>query len=311
MPRLARLAPLIPLAALTAPAVAGPTATAPVIGGTRTADGAFPGVGALLYSFGGQTMAGCTGTLIAPTVVLTAAHCLDPEVTGGLAPSGFTFDHDTVSHSPTPVYPVASAMKHAQFDINSLPGGLGQVYDIGLVFLSTPVTDVAPVRMPTAEQATALAVDTELRIVGYGQTSDADPNSTGVMFDAATGIRELNSFEMRVSSGTPDPQNCHGDSGGPALADFDGELRVVGVVSRSYQSGQCDNGGVDTRVDAYLPWIAANVPDGLPCGSGPAEACPVAEDDGGCCSTGGDRRAPGPLAIGAAVAAVLARRRRR
>ncbi len=286
--------------------------SAEVIGGVRTPDDKFPGVVGLLYDFGGgQLGLGCTGTFIAPDVVLTAAHCIDPEVTGGITPGFITFGHDTTSARP-PTYAVSRVVKHPSFDINANVGdGLGQFFDIGLVFLAAPITDHTPVRMPTPELGTALAIDDELAIVGYGQTSDADPNSVGVMYDAVTGVRELAPTELRVSSGGGDPQNCHGDSGGPALATFDGEQRVVGVVSRSYQSPQCDNGGVDTRVDAYLTWIHETADAAaFPCGSGLAAACPVeGTDDGGCCSTGAS--APGPLAVGAAVAALLARRRRR
>ncbi len=309
--------PLLPaaLATITLAACADtPTLdshTAEVIGGVRTPDDKFPGVVGLLYDFGGgQLGLGCTGTLIARDVVLTAAHCLDAEVTGGITPSFVTFGHDTTGARP-PTHAVSRVIKHPSFDINAdIGGGLGQFFDIGLVFLAAPVTDHAPMRMPTPDLGTALAIDDELAIVGYGQTSDADPNSVGVMYDALTGVRELGPTELRVSSGGGDPQNCHGDSGGPAFATFDGEQRVVGVVSRSYQSPQCDNGGVDTRVDAYLTWIHETAADAaFPCGSGLAAACPVGDEDGGCCSTG--TSAPGPLAVGAAVAALLARRRRR
>ncbi|MBK9029829.1 MAG: trypsin-like serine protease [Myxococcales bacterium] len=310
---------LVPTAlalALAAPLVAACVETPavddralPVIGGSRTADGAFPGVGALLYDFGGgQIGAGCTGTLIAPDVVLTAAHCLDPQLTGVPKPAAFTLAHDTLSGTPTQ-HPVDHTLRHPQFDINAaIGGGLAQFFDIGLVFLGAPVTDVAPIKMPTPDEATALAVDTDLTIVGYGQIADTNP-VVGVMYDATTAIRELAAAEMRVSRGGADPQNCHGDSGGPALTTIGGGERVVGVVSRSYQSNQCDNGGIDTRVDAYLDWIHANVPAGIPCGSGLAEACPVEDDAGGCCSTGGP--APSSIALGGLAAALALRRRRR
>lgn len=306
---LALLAPLALAACVEDPTLG--TGDQPVIGGTRTPDGMYPAVGALVYDFGGQTLAGCTGTLITPQVVLTAAHCLDPQVTGGILPTGFTLKHDTTT-STMPMTGVMSTMRHESFDINSGGSGLSQFFDIGLVFLTAPVTGVNPVRMPTPDEATALTVGTELELVGYGQTSDANPNSTGVMFNAVTHAIELVPTEMRVSMGTPDPQNCHGDSGGPALAVLGGGQRIVGIVSRSYESAQCDNGGVDTRVDAYLTWIHSKVTTGIPCGSGLAPACMEGEDggdDSGCCSTG----APGgsSLLLGAAASAFLLRRRRR
>jgi MYXO-CTERM domain-containing protein len=122
--------------------------------------------------------------------------------------------------------------------------------------------------------------------------------------------------------GAPQPQNCYGDSGGPGFASVGGVRRVIGVVSRSFDSGpDCDAGGVDTRVDAYLSWIHAHLPAGteVPCDSGLAEACPapepepdpddpMAEEDGGCCSTGDNGASSALLAL--ALCALVLRRRR-
>lgn len=283
--------------------------TDPVIGGTVTAEGQFPGVGALLYDLGGGGgEAGCTGTLISPTVVLTAAHCLDPQL-GGDALVGFTLAHDTLGAPPT-MTAVARKVAHAQFDFNAELGpGLGQWFDIGLVFLAAPITEVAPIRLPRPADGADLLADADLTIVGYGRTSN-DTQDVGVMHDAATKLVSLNDWELQVGMGQGQPQNCHGDSGGPALAELAG-TRVVGVVSRSFDlSSECLNGGVDTRVDAYLDWIVAQGVTDLPCGSGPAAACPGEDDGGGCCST--SSRSPlGPLVLAALALAPLARRRRR
>ena len=95
----------------------------PVIGGEITPEGEFPCVGALWLS--SQNTFECTGTLIAPDVVLTAAHCI---VFAGETPD-FTFAHDTVSTLP-PVLQVSSAIAHENFDINTDPGsGPGVWYD--------------------------------------------------------------------------------------------------------------------------------------------------------------------------------------
>lgn len=310
LPRLPRLAPLaasLGLAACTEPTLGQDGQ--PIIGGTLTPDGEFPGVGALLYDLGsGRPETGCTGTLIAPTVVLTAAHCVDPAL-GGDALVAFTLAHDTVSAAP-PMTMVASKTKHEQFDLGAdITPGLGKWFDIGLVVLQSPITEVPPVRLPRPTDGLALTADTDITIVGYGRTSDAT-NDVGVMFDSVTKLASVGDWELQIGAGGGQPQNCNGDSGGPALIEIAGVPRVVGVVSRSFDAQPgCRNGGIDTRVDAYLDWIFAQMPADVPCGSGLAPACADDDDEGGCCSTGGS--AGGPLALGVLVAGLVLRRRRR
>lgn len=288
------------------------TATSEVVGGEVTSPGEFPGVGALMYDMGGgQLQFGCTGTLIAPNVVLTAGHCLDPNLVGGSVP-GFTLSLDTFA-DPV-VTPGAMAIPHEQFSLDNLPaeGGFSETFDVGLVILAQPITEVAPVPMPRPVDAPELVAGMPMQIAGYGAT-DAQGNGGGVMFDATTAMISLDTTELQVGMGAPQPQNCFGDSGGPGFATVGGVRRVIGVVSRSFDSGpDCDAGGVDTRVDAYLAWIHDHLPAGaaVPCDSGLAEACPEPEpeepdeptgdeeEDGGCCSTGDHGAGSALLALG-------------
>lgn len=295
-------------------------ATSEVVGGNVTPPGAFPGVGALMYDMGGggPPQFGCTGTLIAPTVVLTAAHCIDPDLVGNGVP-GFTLALDTFS-APA-VVPGAMAIPHEQFDLEMLPpeGSLSEAFDIGLVVLEQPIVEIAPVPMPRPVDAPELVAGLAMQIAGYGAT-DAQGNGGGVMFDAETVMISIGPTELQVGMGAPQPQNCYGDSGGPGLATVGGVRRVIGVVSRSFGDGfECNAGGIDTRVDSYLTWIHSKLPAGtvVPCDSGLAEACPEPEPDpapidegdaGGCCSTGGDGTGSALLAV---LLGMLARRRRR
>ena len=277
-----------------------------IIGGAATPAGGFPGVGALLYDVGSGPQTGCTGTLIAPSVVLTAAHCVDPSL-GGDALVGFTLDHDTVSALPA-MTTIANRRPHEQFSLGNevKPNELTRWFDIGLVVLAEPITAVAPIKLARPVDSATLVAEADLHIVGYGRTSN-DTGDLGVKQDAATKLISTGDWELQVSRGQGQPQNCHGDSGGPALTAVGG--RVVGVVSRSFDlTGDCLNGGVHTRVDAYLDWIFAQELTDVPCGSGLSPACAEDDEDDGGCSTGG---APTGWLTVLGVALALATRRRR
>jgi MYXO-CTERM domain-containing protein len=308
------LATLLPLAAC----VADPTLDsdeAYVIGGNLTTEGKFPGVGGLMADIGGgQVELGCTGTLIAPDAVLTAAHCVDPAIWGDAVP-GFTLALDATGATGTPAFtPGRAKFAHESFDIQAeISDGLSQFFDVGVVLLAEPITSVEPVRMIRPDQVAALVADLDLEIAGYGRTSN-DTDDYGVMYDAVTKVISLNPSELQVGMGAPQPQNCNGDSGGPGMADVGDGRRVVGIVSRSFSGAECTNGGVDTRVDFYLDWIHSKVTSGIPCGSGLSPACPVDpedEEDGGCCSTGGGGAGGSVVLALGALGVVLSRRRRR
>lgn len=98
MRRLAALA-LLPLtvACSDRPTPAAPDPPSFIVGGTPTGDG-FASVGALLFDFNADGVIDgddqwCTGSLIAPTVFLTAAHCIVTPFT----PAGTQFH---ISFSP-------------------------------------------------------------------------------------------------------------------------------------------------------------------------------------------------------------------
>jgi MYXO-CTERM domain-containing protein len=297
-----------------------------VIGGSPTPQGEYPAVGALWSDmFAG---ASCTGTLIRPDVVLTAAHCVEEAFLGSEIP-GFTLANDTLS-SPPVVVAGLRYVQHPQFDINVDPGaGVAQFYDIGLLWLAQPITSTDPMLIATPAEANAGLVDgLDLQLVGYGRTSN-ETNDFGIKYDAIADLVDFNESELQISPGGGAPQNCHGDSGGPAIVDFGAGQRVIGVVSRSAAAkNDCDDGGIDTRPDYYLQWIEdeinaaceggacpdAGVPDAMPApdAGSPDAGDPGAEgDDSGCCSTGKGGGEAGALLLGALVLGSLRRRRPR
>jgi len=227
----------------------------------------------------------CTATLIAPDVVLTAGHCLDPfGLTFGLFELDnlafwVTFEEDLsgmVGQSqgeptelPDDAVEASGWVQHPGFDMDAFGAGVdgpGRFDDIALVFLETPITNRPHAYLPSAEEDGSIVEGQAVDIVGYGQQTQTDgpfdppPDGTvNVRIHAESFINELAEFEMQIGDGPETSRKCHGDSGGPTYTqvetDLSNDVRVIGVTSHAYDERDCDVGGVDTRVGPYLEWI--------------------------------------------------------
>jgi hypothetical protein len=241
----------------------------------------------------------CSSTLIAPDVVLLAAHCVDPEALNYSMTFGFGeteilamgwtreadltyWTEDMGTGFPDDAVPVTEARYHADFDIQALEVGLGENHDIALLFLAEPVLDVPLGVLPTVEEAAQMTEGAPVTVVGWGQQVatglfEPPPAGTyGIKQQGESTIAGLGSYEMQIGAEVSDVRKCHGDSGGPTFFDVDaasvGKTRVVGVTSHAYDETDCnETGGVDTRVDAYLDWIDAELRDG--CATGVRSWC--------------------------------------
>lgn len=266
-----------------------------IIGGEMAEPGEHPAAGFLWMLSDSGLVSGCSASLIAPDVVLTAAHCVEDlgpiTVTLAFTNAVTAIDAFTRFSPPFELRPETRVgrdfVAHPDFGFSSaIGGGLARVNDIALVFLDAAFTDVLPARLPPGPEF--MDLETPVTIVGYGLR---EPNQQiGIreakQFTAETRITELGPWEMRVGRTSPDapfiPQKCHGDSGGPSFVSVPGEAPyVVGVTSRAYDPGDnCASGGVDTRVEAYLSWIEAEMEaaclEGRRPGA-PEEACGTSE----------------------------------
>ncbi len=261
-------------------------------------------VGALLWEVPEQLAEiRCSGALIAPDVVLVAAHCLLVPLGGALpAHLYFSTDADVSSFAGRgAVVPVGSAraaawVAHPGFDPEREPGdGLGQIHDLGLVFLDAPQA-TAPLALARAELAPLIVESATVTIVGYGARS-AGGVDVGLRVAATSRVNAVGASEIQVGDRAPTPQKCRGDSGGPTLLEpGDGLVpasRVIGVASRAYDATACATGAIDTRVDAYFPWIAEEMV--AACADGRRAACegdgaplvPARPNDGGEVERGG------------------------
>ncbi|HEX3474717.1 MAG TPA: trypsin-like serine protease [Kofleriaceae bacterium] len=256
------VAPPAPVGA--APAADAPAAASPapeIIGGTSTTVGQYPTVVGLEV---GSFL--CTGTLIAPTWVVTAGHCVDPDVV--MLPSQDAVTKGTTVHFNTvdiigdagTVVEASATFKDPLFD----PMNLGS-NDLGLIQLATPVTDVAP--SPINLSAVLAPVGTVATLVGYGLTSaPGGDGTTGLEFELTNRIsipcpskgigRDL---DLLCFSQTDNKGTCSGDSGGPAFAIINGKPTVVGVTS--FGDPACASYGADTRLDIEQNFLLQHVPE--------------------------------------------------
>ena len=192
----------------------------------------------------------CTGTLIAPKVVLSAAHCM-----GEGGPDAVSFGNDGATGQSIEVKSL-----HVYPDPNN-------TYDVAVLRLkhAAPV-DHAVIALPCVLDQ-AFADGRNVTIVGFGATDKNDWNTrknqvTTVVRDHD--CSEINRFgcNSRVSpngefvAGKDGKDSCFGDSGGPVYVTQGGQPYLVGVTSRGATDDEdCGEGGVYVRADAVFGWI--------------------------------------------------------
>lgn len=228
------------------PAYAGP---APIVGGTIARSSDWPDVVAVLGITGT-----CTGTLVAPDVVLTAGHCIEIEpivvVThaDSLEP-GAPGDHIDVKWSRA--YP--------QWQDR---------FDVGVVVLQR-IARTEPRAIATACLANQrLAAGAGVTIVGYGLTApDASDDNTRLhaaripvtdpFCEHAPGCMRTAGPNGEFAAGGRGTDSCYGDSGGPAYLETPSGFALAGVTSRALAIDglPCGNGGIYARADKVVAWI--------------------------------------------------------
>lgn len=215
-----------------------------IVGGVRSTD--FPDCVAV----GTDNDWCCSGTLVAPTVVVTAGHC----VGGGCASRVFV-GTDVSRPRDGRAFKVAQRLSHPGYRPPRAQD------DIAVLILAEPVRDVAPRRIAPAS---ALTKARSVRVVGYGNTDNEGTVGYGIrrlvdvpMADPDPRFGADPKTEFVAGAPFLDRDSCSGDSGGPAYVQLRSGWALAGATSRSTATSlrTCGDGGVYTTVAAFEDWL--------------------------------------------------------
>jgi secreted trypsin-like serine protease len=236
-----------------------------IIGGTPVPEGRYPYIAALFQRDpkNGAMVQVCGGSLISPSVVLTAAHCsdsIDLAIIGLLDLTkfeGVNYEYHEISAD--------QKVMHPSYDPRTQDG------DFLLVFLNnssqaTPVMLNSISSVPTDGQ--------QLTVIGWGVDQTGSPTNLA----EETVVRAVPNSECNVryffdassvtktqlcASGGSTHDSCQGDSGGPLIVkgdNADTDL-LLGLVSWGSDCADLFYPGVYARVSSAANWIHAKVPD--------------------------------------------------
>ena len=251
-----------------------------IIGGVHAKSGEFPFMTALVFK-GYKPARGqfCGGSLIAPNVVLTAAHCVS----------------DFVSRPGKPArYPVSRIQAYVgAFDLNRSPGiavdikeiymdnrygdyedknGIAWLkYDFALLRLAKSITSIPPLRIASA---TPSASGTVFKVIGFGLTAGGNNNSASPILNkldvplislsqcqAFYAPLKMGILAQNICAGYPQggKDACNGDSGGPLLYRSSAGIALVGIVSWGAGCAVPNAPGVYTKVSSFYQVITDKV----------------------------------------------------
>src|SRR5689334_14291833 len=200
-----------------------------------------PNVGGLVaaQAYSDGTWLYCSGTLISPTVFLTAAHCEEG--------AHVTVTFDSAYQAGDPTYTGTWHADPLYGHVQSDP------HDIAVVVFDKPIKGITPAKLPAAGSLSNLSGTQQFTSVGYGAYEVTnDPGGHQYLYNdvrmVATGtLNSINKAWLRISMNpsTGNGGTCYGDSGGPNF------LGTTDIVAATTITGDaiCRSTNVDYRLD--------------------------------------------------------------
>lgn len=231
-----------------------------------------PYVVGLFFAEAGQLGFLCSGTLIAPDVVLTAAHCtvlLEPEGVTPLITNDSELSASTRFVTGTPI-------TNPGYELNKAHPTHG---DIGVILLDQPIVLAEYGALPEAGLLDALATERgqqsqAVTFVGYGVQGRAEPSgggrppytidfkrytASGVILNLRSALTDGENVQVSTNPGQDRGGICYGDSGGPVLL---GDSNVVVGINSFVLAPDCTGVAFAYRTDTtaarafLLPYVA-------------------------------------------------------
>jgi secreted trypsin-like serine protease len=244
------------------------TARDSIVRGRPASIAAFPWLAHVDYN-GSVDKFECTGTVIAPRLVMTAAHCALTGTGHVAVAANYTIT--------TGVADLREAHRANRSDVTQVvvfpkfePSRVS--FDSALLVLKAPVAAPAlPLAGP--DDAALRAAGVPVSIAGWGLTSAEPPRETTVLHEADSVVQSDEFCKQQLRSILPffSPASqlcikslpgpffaslCHGDSGGPAIARRpDGTPVQIGIISLGSSNCGARHPQVLARVDQVSSWV--------------------------------------------------------